>query len=67
MVPWLVFAVINRLWYTLPLIVTVSLVYAATRHEQMGPILHHAARTMIWIVGFMAVVFFVLYFISNQL
>jgi hypothetical protein len=51
---------INQLWYALPLIVTVSLVYAATRHEEMNAILGHAFRIGVWIVGFMAVVFVVL-------
>ncbi len=50
----------NDFWYALPLIVAVSLVYAATRHEDMEPILRHAVRIGIWIVGFMAVVFAVL-------
>lgn len=45
-----------RLWYAAPLIVSVSLVYAATRHEQMGPILVHAVRFGIWILVFMGVV-----------
>ena len=53
-------ATINLLWYALPLIVTVSLVYATTRHEEMTPILGHAVRIGVWIVGFMAVVFVVL-------
>lgn len=47
-------------WYALPAIIAVSLVYAATRHEQMRPILIHAGRMAIWILGFMAVVFVVL-------
>jgi hypothetical protein len=51
---------INQLWYAVPLIVAVSLVYAATRHEEMGPILRHAVRIGVWIVGFMAVVFAIL-------
>jgi len=51
---------VSDLWYALPLIIAVSLVYSATRHEQMQPILHHALRIGIWIVGFMAVVFVVL-------
>ena len=51
---------INQLWYAAPLIVAVSLVYAATRHEEMGPILRHAVRIGVWIVGFMAVVFAIL-------
>jgi len=48
-------AVMN-LWYALPLIVSVSLVCAATRHEEFGPILQHAMRFGLWIVVFMAVV-----------
>ena len=48
------------LWYALPLIVSVSLVCAATRHEQMSPILNHAVRFGLWIVVFMAVVMGVL-------
>jgi len=55
---------INHLWYALPLIIVVSLVYAATRHESMGPILRHAVRIGVWVVGFMAVVFVVLQFAS---
>ena len=51
---------VSDLWYALPLIIAVSLVYSATRHEQMQPILHHALRIGVWIVGFMAVVFVVL-------
>lgn len=53
-----------KLWYALPLIVSVSLVYAATRHEQMQPILLHAARAALWIVGFMAIIFAVIYTVA---
>ncbi|MCC9606822.1 hypothetical protein LOC68_15935 [Blastopirellula sp. JC732] len=49
-----------RLLYAIPLIVVVSLVYAATRHERWAPILEHAWDTALWIIGFMAVVFVVL-------
>lgn len=54
----------NQLWYTLPLIVSVSLVYGATRHELMGPILYQAFRSAVWMVGFMAVIFAVLFVAS---
>ena len=54
----------NRLWYALPLIVAVSLVYGATRHELMGPILNNAFRAAVWIGGFMAIIFAVLLVIS---
>jgi len=50
----------NDMWYAIPLIVAVSLVYSATRHEEPREILHHAARIGAWIVGFMAVVLVVL-------
>ncbi len=51
----------NQLWYLFPLVVTVSLVYGATRHELMKPILANAFHTAFWILGFMAVIFLVLY------
>jgi hypothetical protein len=53
-----------RLWYAVPLITSVSLVYAATRHEEMGPILIHAARFAIWILVFMAIVLAVIQLMS---
>ncbi len=46
-----------RIWYSIPLIVVVSLVYGATRHEHLKEILMHSARSAIWVVGFMAVIF----------
>jgi hypothetical protein len=52
------------LWHALPPILAISLVYAATRHEQMGVILRHAARVALWIIGFMAVVFGAITFVS---
>jgi hypothetical protein len=56
-----------RLWYAVPLITSVSLVYAATRHEEMGPILIHAARFAIWILVFMAIVLAVIQLMSWML
>ena len=47
---------IMNLWYAAPLIVSISLVCAATRHEQIVPILGHAVRFGLWIVVFMAIV-----------
>lgn len=49
-----------NLWYALPAIIAVSLVYAGTRHERMRPLLAHAARFGLWIVSFMLVVFAVI-------
>lgn len=53
-----------QLWYALPLLVTVSLVYAATRHEEMKPILQHALRFGMWVVVFMLVVLGVVVWLS---
>ncbi|MBN1588628.1 MAG: hypothetical protein JW888_03855 [Pirellulales bacterium] len=54
----------NDLWYTLPLVIAVSLVYAATRHEQTGLILRHAVETAARIAGFMLIVFVILWLIT---
>ena len=43
------------LWYAVPLIVSVSLVCAATRHELMRPIVHHALRFGVWVLVFMGI------------
>jgi len=48
---------VARVWYAAPLIVAISLVYGATRHERMPSILDHALRFGSWIVGFMLVIF----------
>lgn len=63
----MMFAIAGDLFYALPLVVSVSLVYAATRHERMEEILRHAARVAIWIIGFMALIFVVLAIISARL
>ena len=56
-----------QLWHIAPLIVAVSLVYGATRHEQLGEILSNAFKFGLWIVGFIGVIFAILYFVANQL
>lgn len=53
-----------RFWYAVPLVTSVSLVYAATRHERMGPILNHAVRFAFWIVVFMLIVLVVVQALS---
>jgi hypothetical protein len=55
---------IARLWYAVPLVTSVSLVCAATRHEAMGPILIHAARFAVWIIVFMVIVLGVIQVLS---
>ncbi len=57
----------NDMWYALPLIIAVSLVYAATRHEDMVSILAHAGRLAMWIIGFMVAIFVILFALSWRL
>lgn len=57
----------HRVWYALPLLVSVSLVYAATRHELMRPILDHALRFGSWLFGLLLVFLVVLATITNLL
>ena len=54
----------SLLWHAIPIILAISFVYGATRHELMGPILYHVYRTAVWIVGFMAMVVAVLAVVS---
>jgi len=46
-------AQVNQLWYALPLVVSISLVYSATRHEEMSSILWHSLRLGTWISVFL--------------
>ena len=50
-----------EVWYALPLVVIVSLVYSGTRHEEPNEILVGSARTAIWVCGFMGIIFVVLW------
>lgn len=54
----------NQLWYMAPLVVSISLVYGATRHEYFVPILQNALRAAWWILSFMGVIFLILVFLS---
>ena len=60
-------AAINMMWYSLPLVVVISLVYSATRHEATGPILSHSLRLGFMIALFMAAIMVVLALLSWQL
>ncbi len=55
----------GKLWYALPLVIVVSLVYSATRAETTEMILTHTVRTLVWITSFMLVVFAILFVLSR--
>ena len=54
-----------RGWYALPLILAISLVYSASRHENTSLILIRAARLVLTIGGFMLAVLAVLLILSR--
>ncbi|HLJ10133.1 MAG TPA: hypothetical protein VKU82_03035 [Planctomycetaceae bacterium] len=55
---------ISRLWFLLPLIVIVSLVYSASRYESPGRIFRRAGRLCLQITFFMAAVLGLLAWLS---
>ena len=52
------------LLYFVPLLIAISLVFGATRHEDTTLILKHSAHTARWIAGFMGIIFCVLVLID---
>ncbi|REJ69619.1 MAG: hypothetical protein DWQ31_03890 [Planctomycetota bacterium] len=55
----------NRMWFAVPLIISVSLVYAGTRHEAMRPILRHAVSCAVWMTGFIAAIMLLLWLLGG--
>ncbi len=51
-----------KLWYLLPLIVVISLVYGGTRHESVAEILANSVRSAVWLAGFLLIVFGIIWF-----
>jgi len=52
------------LWHCIPIVFAISLVYGATRHELLTPILWHAYHTAVWIIGFMLIIVAILAVVS---
>ena len=46
-----------QLWYAIPLVIAISLVWGATRHERLLEIVLHSIRSLMWVLTFMAIVF----------
>jgi hypothetical protein len=55
---------LNELWYALPLIVAISVVYSGTRYERTDDILVGTFRSLAWIVTFMAIILVVLWLVG---
>jgi hypothetical protein len=63
----MLFALADQVLYSLPLIASISLVYAGTRHEDMPSILIHALRFGAWIIAFMLALGFLLWWLGRGL
>ena len=61
------FAEILRIWFAVPLLISISLVYGATRHEYPRPILEHAIRFGGWMLSFLGILFVVIWLVSSTL
>ena len=62
----MIFAAIHIYWYVLPLVVVISVVYAASRHESWRRIWWHSFRLGAWILGLLVVATAVLLLINTQ-
>jgi hypothetical protein len=58
---------INIFWFVIPLAVSISLVYAASRHESWRMIWSHAARLCVTILGVLLLSTLVLVLINTQI
>lgn len=56
---------IQSYWFVLPLVVAISLVYAASRHENWSLILRHALRLCLSILGLLVITIVVLLLINR--
>jgi len=65
--PLLFAAGANQLWYFVPLVVAVSLVWSATRHEEMGLIVVRAGRAAVVMFALFGLAFLLLFLISRWL
>lgn len=57
----------SRIWFAIPLILVISLVYSASRYEGPEKILRRAGRLALTIAGFMLAVLAVLVVLSHGL
>jgi len=60
-------ALINAYWFAPPLIVAISLVYAASRHEDWGRIWRHALRLFLTITLLLVLATVLLLLINTQI
>ena len=57
-------ATANIYWFLVPLVLAISLVFSATRHEHWSPIFSGAMRSAMWSMILLGIVFFLLLVVS---
>jgi hypothetical protein len=57
---------IHVYWFILPLVIAISLVYSASRHESWQRIWNHSFRLCSWIVGILVATTVILLVINSQ-
>ncbi len=55
-----------QIWYAVPLIVVISLVYGGTRHEHLKEIVGHSVRAAIWLIVFLGIIFALVWWANMQ-
>jgi hypothetical protein len=61
-----IFSSIHIYWFILPLVVAISLVYSASRHESWRRIWLHSLRLCTWILGILVLTTAILLLINTQ-
>jgi hypothetical protein len=55
-----------QIWNLVPLILVISLVYAATRHEHLKEIITQAIRGAVWLTVFLGIIFGLVWWATLQ-
>ena len=50
-----------QIWYSVPLVIVISLVWGATRHERLPEIIAHSIKVLLWVLTFMGIIFAVIF------
>lgn len=56
-----------QLWYAVPLMVVISLVYGATRHEYLKEIVRHSVSAFLWLLVFLGIIFFLVWWGTSRI
>ena len=46
-----------QIWYSVPLVIAISLVWGATRHERLPEIIAQSIKSLLWVLTFMGIIF----------